>query len=200
MDDLLKYIIVAIVSYLFGSLNFSIIVSKYANGSDIRGFGSGNAGITNYIRSFGAKSALGVLLGDVLKCVVPVLLAGWMVGFMGKLIAGIAVILGHMFPIFFRFKGGKGVLTTAALILVLDWRIFLICISFFIGIVLVTKYVSLGSVCAVAALPICTWLFYGAHLQFIVATSVIAALVIFMHRANIKRLIEGTESKFKFRN
>ena len=126
---------------------FSIIVSKHANGSDIRGFGSGNAGITNYIRSFGTKSALGVLIGDVLKCVVPVLLAGWMVGFMGKLVAGIAVILGHMFPVFFRFRGGKGVLTTAALILVIDWRIFLICISLFAVIVQFTRYVSLGQVC-----------------------------------------------------
>ncbi|MGI6039503.1 MAG: glycerol-3-phosphate 1-O-acyltransferase PlsY [Clostridiales bacterium] len=199
MSDTLKYIIVVLISYLCGSLNFSIIVSKYANGSDIRGFGSGNAGITNYIRSFGTKSALGVLIGDVLKCVVPVLLAGWMVGFMGKLVAGIAVILGHMFPVFFRFRGGKGVLTTAALILVIDWRIFLICISLFAVIVQFTRYVSLGSVCAVAALPFCTWLFYDANLHFIVATVLIAALVIFMHRSNIKRLIEGTESKFKMK-
>ena len=118
---------------------------------------------------------------------------------MGKLVAGIAVILGHMFPVFFRFRGGKGVLTTAALILVIDWRIFLICISLFAVIVQFTRYVSLGSVCAVAALPFCTWLFYDANLHFIVATVLIAALVIFMHRSNIKRLIEGTESKFKMK-
>ncbi|NLM62625.1 MAG: glycerol-3-phosphate acyltransferase, partial [Clostridiales bacterium] len=108
MSDTIKYIIVIALSYLLGSLNFSIIISKYANGSDIRGFGSGNAGITNYIRSFGTKSALGVLAGDVLKCVTAVLIAGSMLGFMGKLVAGIFVILGHMFPVFFRFRGGKG--------------------------------------------------------------------------------------------
>ena len=99
----------------------------------------------------------------------------------------------------FRFREERASLTTAALILVIDWRIFLICISLFAVIVQFTRYVSLGSVCAVAALPFCTWLFYDANLHFIVATVLIAALVIFMHRSNIKRLIEGTESKFKMK-
>ncbi|MGI6576833.1 MAG: glycerol-3-phosphate 1-O-acyltransferase PlsY [Eubacteriales bacterium] len=199
MSDTLKFLIVIAFSYLLGSLNFSIIISKYANGSDIRGFGSGNAGITNYIRSFGTKSALGVLAGDVLKCIVAVLMADWMLGFMGKLVAGIFVILGHMFPIFFRFRGGKGVLTTAALILILDWRIFIIGISIFIAIVATTKYVSLGSICGVSVVPVCTWFFYDGNWDFVGATILIAAIVIFMHRSNIKRLLNGTESKFRFR-
>jgi glycerol-3-phosphate acyltransferase PlsY len=199
MSDTLRYLIVIALSYLLGSLNFSIIISKYANGSDIRGFGSGNAGITNYIRSFGTKSALGVLAGDVLKCVAAVLIAGRMLGFMGKLVAGIFVIIGHMFPVFFRFRGGKGVLTTAALILVLDWRIFIIGISIFIALVLATKYVSLGSICGVTAVPICTWFLYDGNWYFVGATVLIAAIVIFMHRSNIKRLLNGTEPKFRFK-
>lgn len=199
MSDTLKYIIIIITSYLLGSLNFSIIISKYTNGSDIRGFGSGNAGITNYIRSFGVKSAFGVLAGDVLKCVVAVVFAGWLIGFMGKLVAGICVILGHMFPVFFGFKGGKGVLTTAALILTLDWRIFLIGIGLFIIIVLATKYVSLGSMAGVSVVPICVYFFYDGNWWFVGATLLIAAIVIFMHRSNIKRLVEGTESRFKLK-
>lgn len=199
MSDTLKYIIVIITAYLLGSLNFSIIISKYTNGSDIRGFGSGNAGITNYIRSFGTKSAFGVLAGDMLKCVVAVVFAGWLMGFMGKLIAGIFVILGHMFPVYFGFKGGKGVLTAAALILTLDWRIFLIGIGLFIAVVLATKYVSLGSIIGVSVVPFCVYFFYDRNWWFVGATVLIAAIVVFMHRANIKRLINGTESKFKFK-
>jgi len=199
MSDTLKYFIVIITAYLLGSLNFSIIISKYTNGSDIRGFGSGNAGITNYIRSFGTKSAFGVLAGDMLKCVVAVVFAGWLMGFMGKLVAGIFVILGHMFPVYFGFKGGKGVLTAAALILTLDWRIFLIGIGLFIAVVLSTKYVSLGSMIGVSVVPFCVYFFYDRNWWFVGATVLIAAIVVFMHRANIKRLINGTESKFKFK-
>ena len=195
MNDAFKYLIVIAVAYLLGSLNFSIIISKYTNGSDIRGFGSGNAGITNFLRAFGARSAFGVLAGDMLKCVAAVLFAGWMLGFMGKLVAGIFVMLGHMFPVYFGFKGGKGVLTTAALILTLDWRIFLIGIGVFAVIVLLTRYVSLGSIVAVLVVPICVYFFYSGNWYFVGATVLIAAIVVFMHRANIKRLLNGTESK-----
>jgi glycerol-3-phosphate acyltransferase PlsY len=199
MNDVIKYILVIAGSYLLGSLNFSIIISKYANGSDIRGFGSGNAGITNYLRSFGARSAFAVIAGDMLKCIVAVLFAGWMLGFMGKLVAGIFVMLGHMFPVYFGFKGGKGVLTTAALILTLDWRIFLIGIGIFFIVVLITKYVSLGSVLAVTIVPIFVYLFYNGNWWFFGAAVLIAAIVVFMHRTNIKRLLNGTETKFKMK-
>jgi glycerol-3-phosphate acyltransferase PlsY len=128
-----------------------------------------------------------------------VVFAGWLMGFMGKLIAGIFVILGHMFPVYFGFKGGKGVLTAAALILTLDWRIFLIGIGLFIAVVLATKYVSLGSIIGVSVVPFCVYFFYDRNWWFVGATVLIAAIVVFMHRANIKRLINGTESKFKFK-
>jgi glycerol-3-phosphate acyltransferase PlsY len=199
MNDAIKYILIIAVSYLLGSLNFSIIISKYANGSDIRGFGSGNAGITNYLRSFGARSAFTVIAGDMLKCIIAVVFAGWLLGFMGKLVAGIFVMLGHMFPVYFGFKGGKGVLTTAALILTLDWRIFLIGIGIFFIVVLITKYVSLGSVLAVTIVPIFVYLFYNGNWWFFGAAVLIAAIVVFMHRTNIKRLLNGTETKFKMK-
>lgn len=199
MSDTLRYFIIILTGYLLGSLNFSIIISKLTDGKDIRRFGSGNAGITNYIRSFGTKSALGVLAGDVIKCVVAVIIAGCLMGFMGKLVAGISVILGHMFPIYFGFKGGKGVLTTAAFVLMLDWRIFLIGIGLFIVIVLLTRYVSLGSMVGVSVVPVCVYFFYDGNWWFVGATILIAAIVIFMHRANIKRLLNGTESKFGFK-
>lgn len=195
MSDVLKYVIIIAVAYLLGSLNFAIIISKYSKGTDVRSFGSGNAGITNYIRAFGGKSTFAVLAGDMLKCVIAVLIAGSMLGFMGKLVAGIFVMIGHMFPVYFKFKGGKGVLTTAALILTLDWRIFLIGIGLFAIIVMLTKYVSLGSVLAVSVVPICVYFFYSGNWYFVGATVLIAAIVIVMHRANIKRLLSGTETK-----
>ncbi len=194
-----EYAIIVVVSYLLGSLNFAIIVSKFQDGKDVREFGSGNAGITNYLRAFGSKSALAVIAGDMLKCIVAVLLGGLLASFMGKLVAGIFVMLGHMFPVYFGFKGGKGVLTSAAFILVLDWRIFLIGIGVFIIIAAATKYVSLASIIAMSVVPVLVYFFYEGNVYFVIATVVIASIVIFMHRENIKRLIAGTETKFKLK-
>lgn len=195
----IEYFIVVVVAYLLGSLNFAIIVSKFKDGKDVRSFGSGNAGITNYLRSFGSASAFTVIAGDMLKCVIAVLIGGLLASFMGKLVAGIFVMLGHMFPVFFGFKGGKGVLTSAAFILVLDWRIFLIGIGVFAIIALTTRYVSLASCIAISIVPILVYLFYERNIYFVIATVIIAAIVVFMHRENIRRLIAGTETKFKMK-
>lgn len=195
----IRYAFVILISYLCGSINSSIIVGKLSHGADVRSYGSGNAGITNYLRSFGSKNAFFVLLGDALKCVLPVLLAGALLGFEGKLVSGFFVILGHVFPIYYGFKGGKGVLSSAAFVLVLDYRIGAIALGIFAVIVLFTRYVSLGSVVGVSVTPLLVYLFYEGNWFFVGITALIAVLVVFMHRENIRRLLNGTESRFKLK-
>lgn len=203
----IKYIIAIVIAYLLGSLNFSIIISKALMGRDIRTYGSGNAGSTNSYRMMGGKKTIIVMLGDLLKGIVAVLIGGMLFGELndgqfggyGQLAAGAAVMVGHIFPIYFGFKGGKGILTAAAVFGVFDIRILAIILGTFIVVVLICKFVSLASVCAAAALPIATIIFYGvASVEFVVC-AMLAALVIFMHRSNIKRLIRGEESKFSFK-
>lgn len=204
MSLTLKYVIVIVISYLLGSVNSSIIVSKLFMGKDIREFGSGNAGSTNSYRMMGGKKTLLVMAGDLLKGIIAVLIAGFMFnemgsfGGMGKMIAATFAIVGHIFPVFFGFKGGKGILTAAAVFGVFDIRILAIILGTFIVVVLICKFVSLASVCAAAMLPV-AFLICGYDLTFFAIAFVTAALVIFMHRSNIGRLIKGTESKFSFK-
>ncbi|MBR5479578.1 MAG: glycerol-3-phosphate 1-O-acyltransferase PlsY [Clostridia bacterium] len=204
MSLTLKYVIVIVISYLLGSVNSSIIVSKLFMGKDIREFGSGNAGSTNSYRMMGGKKTLLVMAGDLLKGIIAVLIAGFMFGEMGnfggmgKMIAATFAIVGHIFPIFFGFKGGKGILTAAAVFGVFDIRILAIILGTFIIVVLICKFVSLASVCAAAMLPV-AFLICGYDFKFFAIAFVTAALVIFMHRSNIGRLIKGTESKFSFK-
>jgi len=194
MPNALAYFILAIISYLLGSVNFSIIASS-SLGKDIRDLGSGNAGLTNYYRIFGTKLFLLVLIGDIGKCLLAVLLSGYLYGVTGKLIAGFFVLIGHIFPAFYGFRGGKGVLTIFALILSIDWRVALICLAIFAVIVLFTRYVSLGSIIGLGFLPFCMALFHPDNPPYIYAAAVVAAIAIFMHRKNIGRLLHGTESK-----
>lgn len=203
----IKYIITIVIAYLLGSLNFSIIISKALMGRDIRTYGSGNAGSTNSYRMMGGKKTIIVMLGDLLKGIVAVLIGGVLFGELndgqfgglGQLAAGAAVMIGHIFPIYFGFKGGKGILTAAAVFGVFDIRILAVILGTFIVVVLICKFVSLASICAATALPIATIIFYGvASVEFVVCLA-LAALVIFMHRSNIKRLIRGEESKFSFK-
>ena len=197
--EILKWIILIAVSYLLGSLNFGIIVSKTLKKDDVRKYGSGNAGITNYFRSVGGKSTLLVMLGDVIKCFIAVFIGGWLFGDMGKFIAGLFVMIGHIFPVYFGFRGGKGVLTTAALMLAFDWRVFAIGFGLFLVIVLITRYVSLGSILGAATVPFSVYFFYG-EAKYVAVTALISAIVIFMHRSNIGRLVKGNESKFSLHN
>lgn len=207
----LKIALTCVIGYLLGSLNFAIICSRIFHGEDIRSRGSGNAGITNYIRNYGDLSTLIVLVGDLGKCIVAVLAAQYI--FRGDLIAdydiadamkflaGFFVMLGHMWPVFFGFKGGKAVLSIAALILAFDWRMFLIGISIFIIIVLVTRYVSLGSVIAVWSVLPLVWVFdREAPLVWVymLIYAAIGALVTIRHSSNIVRLLHHNESKFSF--
>lgn len=191
--------IVAIVAYLLGAVNGSIIASKYFFKKDIRELGSGNAGLTNFYRNFGTKGILLVLAIDIVKTAIAVWL-GWALikihghGMVGKLFAGFFVMLGHAFPVYYGFKGGKGVLCGGILVLMMDWRIGLLCWLVFIIAVIFTKYVSLGSVCAGAMCPIGTAIFGGWWLQVILAL-MCGLLLIVMHRQNILRLIAGKERK-----
>lgn len=191
------------VPYLLGSLNFAIIISKTRYKADIRSFGSGNAGATNMMRTFGKSAAGLTFLGDALKAFVSGLLGYAMLGQYGAYIAGLFCILGHMFPIYYRFKGGKGVVTAAISILMCNPFVFLILFALFVIIVALTKYISLGSVMCMLLYPVILdriekW-FNGATGAYVIIAILMAALVIFMHRENIKRLWQGKENKFSFK-
>lgn len=198
--DFLNVLIIVAVSYLLGSLNSAIMVSKKVLGVDIRSYGSGNAGLTNSYRTMGAKITLLVLFGDILKGVIAVLVGAQLMGPFGKLIAGAFVIVGHVFPIYFGFKGGKGVLVGATMLLLFDWRVFLIAFGIFVLTVIITRWVSLGSILAAISFPISTYCIYKDDISFTVIAVILAAAVIYMHRSNIGRILKGTESRFSFKS
>lgn len=188
-----------ILSYLIGCLNTSIVYSKLKYKNDIRSEGSGNAGATNMLRSFGKVSAAITFLGDLLKVVIAVGIA-WVVYANAqelnliKALIGLACVLGHCFPIFFRFKGGKGIASGSACILMLDWRVFLIALALFALVVLLTKYVSLGSIVGALTYPI-GLLICGFEIEVIIFAALTTALVLYRHKKNIVALYKGTERK-----
>jgi glycerol-3-phosphate acyltransferase PlsY len=197
----LKLTLTIVAGYLLGSVNTAIIIGQI-KGVDIRKKGSGNAGVTNALRTMGSKTAIFVLLGDLLKgvlaCVIGLVLIGNVegVGNLGVLAGGFAAILGHNWPVYFGFKGGRGVLTSLAVMLMMDWRIALIALGIFIIAVAATRYVSLGSILASLALPLVSLIpLFGKSVYFMVFAAAIGILIIARHIPNIKRLIGGTESK-----
>ena len=196
---LTHFAIIAVCAYLLGSLSFAIIVSKLTLGKDIRNYGSGNAGLTNAYRTMGAKKTLLVLLGDIAKGAAAVSIGMVLAGPVGKLTAGIFVILGHMFPLYFGFKGGKGVLVGAVMLAFFDWRVFGIAFALCLLSVIVTKWISLGSILGAVSFPITTWVFYRDSVLTAMALGM-AAVVVFMHRSNIGRIIRGKENKFSFKS
>ena len=196
---LTHFAIIAVCAYLLGSLSFAIIVSKLTLGKDIRNYGSGNAGLTNAYRTMGAKKTLLVLLGDIAKGAAAVSIGMVLAGPVGKLTAGIFVILGHMFPLYFGFKGGKGVLVGAVMLAFFDWRVFGIAFVLFLLSVIVTKWISLGSILGAVSFPITTWVFNRDPVLTAMALGM-AAVVVFMHRSNIGRIIRGKENKFSFKS
>ena len=205
------YIIVAIVAYLLGSISFSIIISKKLAGFDVREKGSGNAGATNMLRSVGKKAAALTLLGDALKGVVAILFAV-LVGAITKdtdkallvQIAGILVVIGHTFPIFFGFKGGKGVATALGVLLMTNWKIGLICLVFALVLMILTRIVSMGSVGAAILFPVLT-LFMNTNYtvsegsSYFIYSIILALIVAFNHRSNIQRILNGNENKISFK-
>lgn len=191
------------VPYFLGSINFAILLSKTIYKTDIREFGSGNAGATNMMRTFGKKTALMTFGGDALKAFVSGALGYLLLGQYGAHIAGLFCVVGHMFPIYYKFKGGKGVVTTAVSMLMCNPFVFLILLVIFVIIVGFTKYISLGSIMCALLYPVILdrieKFVNGASRPYVIIPMIIAALVVFMHRENIKRLMSGTESKFSFK-
>lgn len=204
MPILFTIALILLVSYLLGCFNGSVMTSHFIIRDDVRKHGSGNAGLTNFYRTYGAKYALGVILCDMLKMVVAGLIGGYLFRYLhgdwtlGLLLAGIGCELGHMFPVFFGFKGGKGILSGGTLVIMLDWRVALIAWALFMLLWLVTKYVSLGSVCGTATVPVTTFLFLGYNWLYFALSLVVVGLIIYCHRENIVRLVKRQEHKFSW--
>ena len=192
-------LLVTAACYLLGCFNGAVIVSKYILRDDVRNHGSGNAGLTNFYRTFGGPLTAVVILTDVLKAVIAVLLGSWLLGFIdplfGKYWAGLFCLLGHMFPCMFHFKGGKGILSGGTIAIMIDWRIALVVWGGFLLLTILTRYVSLGSLWAGASFPFVTWYCYPDPV-IVVLGFACGGLVVWQHRTNIKRLLNGTENKF----
>lgn len=212
MDDIIGMVLVATISYLIGSISFATIFSKKLKGIDPKEHGSKNPGTTNVLRTAGVLPAVLTLICDVLKGVLPVLisifLARWTNmtnGYLLPQIAGLFTIIGHMFSLYYKFKGGKGIATGLGVILVLNWQIALIIIVFAILIMTLTRYVSVGSVLAVILYFVLSIfltdanIIAGPTISFVITAFLIAILVIYKHKENIKRLKKGEENKISFK-
>lgn len=211
---MITYVIMAIIAYCIGSVNFSVIISKKVAGFDVREKGSGNAGSTNVLRSVGKKAAAITLICDILKGVISIIISiiiGNLINGVNKemllQIAGIAVVIGHTFPIFFSFKGGKGVATSLGIILMSNWKIGLICLVFALVIMALTRMVSLGSCGAAILFPVLTLFINDSYTvltdekkgsTYLIYSVILAVIVLYNHRSNIKRLLNGTENKLSF--
>lgn len=209
------YIIMAIIAYSIGSINFSVLVSRKMAGFDVREKGSGNAGTTNILRSVGKKAAIITLICDILKGIVSILIAIVVGNIANNLdkelllqIAGIAVVIGHTFPIFFGFKGGKGVATSLGVILISNWQIGLICLVFALVLMALTRMVSLGSCGAAVLFPVLTLFINENYMvltdgksgnKYFLYSVILAIIVLYNHRSNIKRILNGTENRLSFK-
>lgn len=208
----LPAVLAAVIAYFLGCFNGAVIVSKYILKDDIRTHGSGNAGLTNFHRTFSGPLTLVVILTDVLKAVLAVQLGVWLMGqllpigsgeieaaaaALAKYWAGTFCLLGHMFPCFFQFRGGKGILSGGAIAILIDWRVALVVWGGWFLLTVLTRWVSLGSVWAGASFPFATWFVYRDWLLFLLAL-VCGGLIVWKHRGNIQRILSGTESKLTF--
>ena len=228
IELIIRTIATMVIAYLIGSLNPAIIITKLKTGKDIRTMGSGNAGFTNVLRSVGTGPAVATIVCDYLKGIIAVLIGWWIFAELtvtndvapieyvkyGRYLAGLCVILGHAFPIFYGFRGGKGVVTANSLMLVVDWRVFLLVTATFLIVFIFTKIISLGSIIGAMLYPVYTllvtyFLDYLPYLgtenelrfRFVLISTACAfavgALVVIMHRENLKRLINGEEKRIK---
>lgn len=213
----IKFALVVLVSYLLGSLNFSIIFSKGVVKKDIRESGSGNAGATNMLRTYGKKFALLTMLGDIIKVAIAIIIAFLIFGspvkylfasptdptelqqiMFYKQFAGFFCVVGHIFPVFFKFKGGKGVAACTGMVIMVDWRIALILFVIFVIIVAISKWISLGSITIAILYPVILYVFYKNTIVTLIAL-IFAVMVVVAHRQNIKRILNKTENKISFK-
>lgn len=206
-DSVLPFLLTAVAAYLIGSIDFSIITTQLFARTDVRQHGSGNAGTTNVLRTAGSLPAALTFVGDFCKCVAAVLFGRLLFHFFGTTVmapayitgtAGLFCILGHIFPLFFGFRGGKGVATTAGLALMVDWRSFAVGMSLFLVLLIVTRIVSLSALIAVGSMPFLVYGFFGFGGPAVAlpgaAVMFVAAVFIFIkHRANIRRLLTHSE-------
>ena len=210
----LPILLLALWAYFCGCFNGAVIVSKYILRDDVRTHGSGNAGLTNFFRTFGGPLTFVVILTDVLKAIVAILISLWLGGMFDprllptaplenqamvlvffKYWGGLFCLLGHMFPCMFHFKGGKGILSGGTIAIMIDWRVALVVWGGFLILAVLTRYVSLGSCWAGASFPFITWFVYRS-VPVTVLSVIIGGLILYMHRGNIHRLLTGTENKF----
>lgn len=212
---MIEYIIMAIIAYCIGSLNISIFISKKMGGFDLREKGSNSTGATNVLRTVGKKAAAITLLFDIFKGIIAIAISMIIGNIMKETnqelllqIAGIAVVLGHTFPIFFGFKGGKGVATSIGILLMSNWKIGLICLVFALVLIILTRMVSVGSCAASILFPVLT-LFINDNYTiltegkrgstYLIYSIILAVIVLYNHRSNIKRLLNGTENKLSLK-
>lgn len=207
---IVKLIVIAVVSYLLGSCNFGVILSRSVKKEDIRDSGSGNAGTTNMMRTYGKTMGILTIIGDIVKVFVAIWIAFRIISLeetkmifdsvssnpqcVLKSFAGLFAVAGHIFPCFFKFKGGKGVATSGGMVIMIDWRIALILFAIFVVVILLTRYVSLGSIIMAVLYPVFIGLFYK-ELGLVIIALVFTLIVVVAHRENIKKLINHTENK-----
>lgn len=189
-----KIIIVSILSYILGNLSTSYFIAKISAGIDIRKYGSGNAGATNVLRTLGKKAGIAAFLGDTLKGVLAVLLGGIIAGEDGQIFAGLFVVVGHNWPVFLNFKGGKGIATTIGVMTAINPYIVAGIVPIGIIIIIITKYVSLASILGMIIFPI-TMLFTHQPIKLVLFSFMLSMMAVYRHKSNIKKLLEGTESK-----
>ncbi len=217
-DSWVALILAVAIGYLFGSVNWAILITNWFAHKDIRTFGSGNAGATNVLRSQGTLPAVLTTLGDLVKSVLATWFGGWLLvnlhladaafdvqtlTLIGRYVAGLCCIIGHVLPIFYRFRGGKGVLTTLGMFLVADWRVALLCLTLFVAIVAMCRLVSLGSVVAIGYGPLLVLVFHiwidHMSMPMVIFTTVVtlavATIIVVKHADNIQRLVEGKERR-----
>ena len=192
---MLNYIIIAVIAYLLGSISFGMIVAKLKGGPNLREVGSKNTGATNVLRVMGVKTGLIVFVLDILKALIACIIGRVWMGLNGAMVAGLAVVLGHNWPCFFQFKGGKGVASTLAVMLMTFPVPAVICYIVAIVLIATTKYVSLGSITLAALFALLVIATNWANWLVIVWVLIIAGLLIWRHHANIGRLLKGTENK-----
>ena len=199
--QIIYWILAIVIGYALGNLNGALMISKLLMHDDVRKHGSGNAGLTNYFRTYGGFQSLLVIAIDILKCVAACLIAGVLLPdqmLHAKMVAGVATILGHSYPAAAGFRGGKGILCGLALAISTDWRIAAIIFTLFVVVVAATRFVSLGSILAAAVFAVCFLVFHWGDWLVCVLAVAAAAFVVFRHRGNLVRLVKGTESKLSF--
>lgn len=196
MITVLKIMAVLVVGYILGSVSAAVLVSKGVFKSDVRDSGSKNAGTTNMARVYGMSAGLLTLVGDILKTVISITAGKLLLGEMGFALSAMACIAGHCWPVFFNFKGGKGVAVCGGIAIMLGWEYVVSLIGLFFVIAVITRYVSLGSLIAVAMLIPALLIFNNYGIWMYIMAVFMIACVWYMHRGNIKRLLSGTETKF----